>query len=419
MDSSNELRKHIADLRAVLEVTRELASNAELEPLLRTVERAALRVLECERATVFLYDPQRRELYSRMATGVDEIRFPADRGIAGEVFRTGEVVNVPDAYADPRFNPDVDRRTGYRTRNILAFPLIGYDNSTVGVLQVLNKAERSFDPWDEELVRTLGAQIGVAVQRQILLEHLAEKQRIEGDLNIAREIQQSLLPDAQPRVPGFDVAGFNQPADQTGGDCYDFMALDDGRLAITVADATGHGIGPALVIAECRALFHATISLQADLSVATRHVNRLLCEDLPDDRFVTAFFGLLSPADATIAYCSAGHGPIIRYCRAADRFEALPVHGPPLGILPDVSIDGPDVIQLDAGDMLLVVTDGFTEWQNSDGKLFGDERLMAVVRAHRDAPCEEIIARIREAVLAFSGGTPQMDDLTAAVIKKL
>ena len=353
--------KHVADLQAVLGVSRDLAAISELTPLLRNVERAALSVLECERATVFLYDPEREELFSRMATGVDEIRFPADRGIAGEVVRTGEVINVPDAYADSRFNPEIDRKTGFRTRNMITFPLLGFDNKIVGVLQVLNKSKGSFDPWDDELVRTFGAQVGVALQRQLLLEHYAEKQRIERDLSIARDIQQGLIPDKAAEVPGFDIAGWNKPADETGGDCYDYMALSDGSLALTIADATGHGIGPALVIAECRALFRATISLSNDLSQVVSRINNLLSEDLPDDRFVTAFFGLLSPQTNTLSFLSAGHGPLIQYISEKDEFVELSANAMPLGILADVPFDEPVRFHMQPGDMMVLVTDGFFE----------------------------------------------------------
>ncbi len=245
--------KQIADLHAVLDVSRELGATGELTPLLTKVELAARRVLHCERATVFLLDRAKNELYSRMATGVDGIRFSADRGIAGEVVRTREVITVDDAYKDSRFNPEIDRQTGFKTRNMITFPLFGYDDAVVGVLQVLNKTTGPFDQWDKELVRTFGAQVGVAVQRQLLLDHYAEKQKIERDLNIARDIQQGLLPQEQAKADGFDIAGWNKPADQTGGDCYDYLQLPDGALAVTIADATGHGIGPALMIAECRA----------------------------------------------------------------------------------------------------------------------------------------------------------------------
>ncbi|GMU34727.1 MAG: hypothetical protein AMXMBFR20_25990 [Planctomycetia bacterium] len=411
--------KHVVDLQAVLGVSRDLAAISELTPLLRNVERAALAVLECERATVFLYDPEREELFSRMATGVDEIRFSADRGIAGEVVRTGEVINVPDAYADPRFNPEIDRKTGFRTRNMITFPLLGFDNKIVGVLQVLNKSKGSFDPWDDELVRTFGAQVGVALQRQLLLEHYAEKQRIERDLSIARDIQQGLIPDKAAEVPGFDIAGWNKPADETGGDCYDYMALSDGSLALTIADATGHGIGPALVIAECRALFRATISLSNDLSMVVSRINNLLSEDLPDDRFVTAFFGLLSPQTNTLSFLSAGHGPLIQYFSDKDEFVELSANAMPLGIIADVPFDDPVRFHMQPGDMMVLVTDGFFEWQNEQREQFGTERMYKILRAMKDRPCSEMIESLYREVRAFAPGTPQADDLTAIIIKKL
>jgi phosphoserine phosphatase len=417
--SDGDQAGHIADLRAVLEVTRELASTSDLSALLRTVEKAALSVLECERATVFLYDRDRHELYSRLATGVDAIRFSADRGIAGQVVRTGEVIDVPDAYADPRFNPEIDRQTGFRTRNMITFPLLGFDNTVVGVLQVLNKSRGDFDPWDSELVRTFGAQVGVALQRQLLLEHFAEKKRLERDLNIARDIQQGLLPDADPCVPGYDIAGWNKPADATGGDCYDYLALPDGCLALTIADATGHGIGPALMIAECRALFRASMSLTHDLTAVVGRVNNLLCEDLPDDRFVTAFFGLLDPAAHVLSWISAGHGPLIKYLRAEDRIVELKANGMPLGIVSDVPFSEVDRFEMRPGDMMAVVTDGFFEWARPDKELFGLERTYHILRASRDRPAGEIIRTLHEAVLEFARGTPQADDLTAVVIKRL
>ncbi|MFM8705019.1 MAG: PP2C family protein-serine/threonine phosphatase, partial [Planctomycetia bacterium] len=252
--------RRIADLERLLEVARHLGATVDLDLLLEAIASAATTVLDCERATVFLYDRTAGELSSRLATGIadspiSEIRFPVTRGIAGEVARTGRVVNLADAYADPRFNPEFDRRSGFRTRNLLTVPLADHDGGIVGVLQVLNKRSGSFDDRDEQMAGFLGGQAGVAVQRQTLLGHFAEKQRIQRDLNIARDIQQGLLPKQQPAVAGFDIAGWNRPADETGGDFYDFLPLGEGGLAVIIADVTGHGIGPALVVAEVRALF--------------------------------------------------------------------------------------------------------------------------------------------------------------------
>ncbi len=410
--------KRIVNLQAVLEVSRELAAASELTPLLQKVETAARKVLECERATVFLYDREQHELYSRMATGVDQIRFSADRGIAGEVVRTGQADKVQDAYADPRFNPDIDRQTGFRTRNMITFPLRGFDDSIVGVLQLLNKATGRFEESDDELVSTFGAQVGIALQRQMLLDEYAEKQRIQADLNIARNIQQGLLPKQAPEVTGFDIAGWNQPADETGGDCYDYLFRPDGSLAVTIADATGHGIGPALMIAECRALFRATISLSDNLADVARRVNNLLCEDLPDDRFVTAFFGILSPDECKLTYLSAGHGPLLKFTRATNEVAELSANAVPLGILPNIEFDSPDEFQMEAGDMMVLITDGFFEWVNPDGEQYGIQRICDLIREFRDSTSEQIIKTLHEAVVTFTRGTVQDDDLTAVVIKK-
>ncbi len=411
--------KQIVDLQAVLEVSRELAAADELTPLLRKVEHAALKVLGCERATVFLYDASHNELYSRMATGVDDIRFSADSGIAGEVVKSGEIINVADAYADPRFNPEIDKKTGFRTRNMVSFPLRGFDASIVGVLQVLNKHDGQFDPWDHDLVEIFGAQVGVAVQRQLLLEHYAEKQRIERDLSIARDIQQGLLPKTDIKIEGFDIAGWNKPADETGGDCYDFFRLPDGRMALTIADATGHGIGPALMIAECRALFRATLSLSSNLSDITARVNGLLCEDLPDDRFVTAVFGVIEPEAANLCYISAGHGPLLKYVRERHAVESLPAHGPPLGIIQENLWTESTVFTMQSGDMMVLLTDGFFECRSKEKEQMGIDPISEIVRDHRDRPAAEIIRRIHDATLEFAGGHPQEDDLTAVIIKKL
>ena len=419
-----ETGQQIAALEHLLEVARQLGATVELDPLLEAIATAATTVLDCERATVFLYDTGTEDLYSRVATGIEdsamkEIRFPVSRGIAGEVARTGSVITLADAYADPRFNPEFDRQSGFRTRNMLAFPLRGYDSTTVGVLQVLNKRSGQFDGHDEKLVRFLGAQAGVAVQRQMLLQEYAHKQRIQRDLNIARDIQQGLLPRENPEVAGSDIAGWNQPADETGGDSFDFLPLDDGSLAITLADATGHGIGAALIMAETRALFRATARQTRDLQRVVSEVNDLLCLDLPDGKFNTAFFGFLAPAEHTVRFLSAGQGPILVYAAATGAVRELETHGLPLGIMPEAEYDAATVFQLAPGDMLVLLTDGFYEWDRPDGEQFGTERIADLIRVDHRLPAAEFIRVVYRTVVEFSAGTRQGDDLTAVIVRRV
>ncbi len=412
-DWAEENRK----LRLVLDVARRMAVTTDLDVLLHTIVEAACRVLECERATIFLYDAQRNELYSRAATGTGEIRFSADRGIAGTVVRERQAINVPDAYSDARFNPDIDRRTGFRTRNILAFPLENLDGDLIGVLQTLNKRRRPFDEGDIELARVLSAQAGVAIQRWFLLEAFAQKQRMQRDMDIARDIQQGLFPKESPRVKGYEILGWNQPADETGGDAYDFIPLDGGRLAIVLADATGHGIGSALIIAQCRALIRAMLSETHDLARVATRVNALLAGDLRDGLFVTAFIGVLDPREHRVHYISAGQGPLMLVPQhgAADLRMAT---APPLGVVGEVSYSADQSFDLNPGDVLVLLTDGFYEACDPGEELFGEDRVARLIQARRVMRLSSIIEDLHAAVKAHAGDRPQMDDLTAVLVRR-
>lgn len=409
----------VEELSLLLHVSRQLGAPIELGALMQEIERAARKVLGCERATVFLYDARKDELRSQVATGVGELRVPASKGIAGQVARTGRIGNVPDAYADPRFNPEVDRRTGFRTRNLLTVALNGQDGKRVGILQALNKKDGAFGPHDEALAQTLSAVAGVALQRQVLLDEFAEKQRLQHDLDVAARIQKALLPKSRPSVAGFDIAGWNKPAAETGGDCYDFLTLPDGRVVLMLADATGHGIGPALMVAEWRALTRAMVSVSDDVALITARVNDLLGRDLPDDRFVTAFFGLLDPPAGRITYIAAGQGPLL-HCRAADAStKLLKATALPLGIMPDMDLGPVAAVELAPGDVFLLATDGFYEWHNVAREEFGEQRVGEVILTHRHEPAEQIIEALHAAVRHFVADAPQEDDLTAILVKRL
>jgi sigma-B regulation protein RsbU (phosphoserine phosphatase) len=414
-DDSTKLR----DLQKVLEITRSMVAAADLGDLLGTIIDRSMELLAAERATLFLYDAERDQLVSRIAHKSEEIRMPADRGIAGACIRGKAVLNVPDAYADERFNRDFDRHTGFRTRNILAVPLCDYAGDLVGVLEVLNKRSGAFRAYDIALAETLAAQAGVAIQRANLIRHYLEKQRMQRALEIARQIQQGLLPEADPKLPGFDIAGFSQPADETGGDIYDFIPLDDGRLATVVADATGHGIGPALVIAETRAMLRALSGQTADVRAVLNTVNDLLAADLGDGRFVTCFLGVLDAGASCLTFASAGHGPILLYDYQADEFLQETATGVPLGVFDGVHFETVIRHELRPGDFAAILTDGLFEALDASGEQFGIDRVMELLRGRRDAPAREMVEGLRDTVMSYAGELPQADDLTAVVLRRL
>jgi len=415
---SENLDKQVADLTRLIDISRQIGVTIELDPLLKSIEEASLDVLDCERASVFLYDKQTDELFSTVATGVREIRFPADKGIAGEVAQTRKTINVPDAYQDPRFNPSVDKATGYKTRNILTLSMAGHDGQLMGVLQLLNKREASFSALDKGIAETLSSLAGVAIQRQLLLEEYAEKQKLERDLDLAREIQGDYLPTEDPQISGFDIAGWNKPAEQTGGDSFDFIPLSGDRLGLLIADATGHGVGPALMVAECRALIRALTLSTDNLSQVMSKANCVLVNDLKEGRFITACFAVLDPEQSSIEFLSAGHGPLIYFNASKDHFDELSACTLPMGILEDFQCDTTQKVCMSEGDFFVLITDGFFEWARPDGEQFGTERIFDIIRASRDKPCLEIIRILHHAVLEFGQGTPQLDDLTVVLVKK-
>ena len=243
-------------------------------------------------------------------------------------------------------------------------------------------------------------------------------ERMEHDLGIARSIQQGLLPSRSPEVDGFEVAGWSRPADQTGGDYYDWQALPDGRTVISVADVTGHGIGPALVTAVCRAYSRASFPAEEDIGENITRINQLLLEDLSGGRFVTLVVAVLDRADARVQLLSAGHGPLFLYTAADDRVRDMDAHGIPLGIAPRRGYGPAQEIVMAPGDMLILATDGFFEWANPAREFFGTERLKDVILAAKDLPVDDIIQRMYSAVLEFADGTSQQDDLTAVVLRR-
>ena len=417
MSDPTQLQRENENLRRILEIARYMAVTNDLDVLLGTIVEAACEVLDCDRATIFLYDPAANELFSRVAKGVDAIRFPADKGIAGQAAQERVCVNVPDAYVDPRFNRNVDKQTGYRTRNLLTFPLENINGDLIGVLQALNKNAGPFTPADEELARVLSAQAGVALERGRLLEEFAEKQRMQHDLEVARGIQQALFPKQNPELAGYEIAGWNKPADETGGDAYDFIPLPGGRLAIFLADATGHGIGAALVIAQARSLLRALFSVTQDLTAVAAGVNNLLADDLDPERFVTAFIGILDPRGNVLEYISGGQGPLILIDH--DHVENRNANTLPFAIMPGMEYPPPPHFEFAPGATLLLLTDGFYEAANAAGDQYGETRAIEFIRTHSNLPLTNLIEALYADIVAFTDGRPQADDLTAVLTRRI
>lgn len=405
-----------ADLSTVLDLARALAAERDLDRLLAKIVAAASSLVGAERSTLFVVDPERGELWSRVAEGASEIRLPLGRGIAGAVAASGEPVAIPDAYADPRFDPATDQRTGFRTRSILCVPLTDHEGRVVGALQALNKRDgQAFDAHDADLLTALAAQAGVALVNAQLVQRDRERLQLRRDMELARSIQRSLWPEALPEVPGWRFAAWAETCDATGGDYYDAWGHADGSADAVVGDVSGHGIGAALLMSSARAALRALRLCHDDPVALVERLDRLLYEDLADDAFMTLVLARFAP-DGALSYVSAGHDPPLVWRRAARRADALASTGLPLGMLGEAQYGCCRLPPLDAGDAVVLFSDGISEAQDASGALFTVERLREVLAATPpDAGPERMCEALVGAVRGWLGGRPPHDDMTLLV----
>jgi phosphoserine phosphatase RsbU/P len=406
-----------SDLEAILRVTRGLAAPFDLTTMLGEVVAAAKQVLAAERGSVWLYDAAANELVLEVATGIKPIRVPSGSGLVGACARERTIINVPDCYADARFDPSVDKASGYRTRCMLTLPLVDHRDELVGVMQVLNKRDGAFDGYDEVLATALAAQCAVALQRVRMTGALIEGEKMRKALEMAREVQMSTLPPSMPSLPSYDLAAMFQPAELTGGDTYDLAHAGD-KLLVVLGDATGHGIAPALSVTQMQAMLRMAFRLGADVDTAFLQVNNRLAETLADDRFITAFIGLIDPATHTLRFHSGGQGPIFVHRAATSTWDRYRPTSFPLGAMPMASVRPALSTRLSVGDVLVVVSDGVYEYENADGEQFGERRVQEVVIANRDRPMGELVDNLQRAVASFAQNAPQEDDMTAVIVKR-
>jgi len=412
--------RQVRDLNALLELTDAMAGDIQLDQLLLTIVRKTTEVMEADRSSLFLYDAETNELWSKIAEGLEikEIRFPVGIGIAGDVAKTLVPTNIPDAYDDERFNQAFDKQTGYRTKSVLCLPISNMDGDLVGVIQCLNKkGDVPFDEHDQKFLGTLGSHAAVALERARLVEAYVEKERMEEALKVAQNIQMSLLPEEAPEVKGYDIAGYNVPCDETGGDYYDYIEMPDGKLGLVIGDVSGHGLGAAMYMATSRAALRSIIMTTEDPAKALEMVNNRLTWDMSDEAFITLFFGILEPATGQLRYTSAGHEDPIIYRAATGEFEGMESTGMPLGMIDEMEFPEGQMTILNEGDIFLLTTDGVFEADNVDEEEFGHARMQQCLADFHDRSSAEITEELRRRTFEFIGEAKVRDDVTIVTLK--
>lgn len=402
----------------LLDVTRHLAVTFDLEAMLAEVVDAGTYVLDAEMGSLWMFDAHSEELVVKVPTLDPPARIAAGEGLVGECMNSGQIINVADAYADPRFRGAIDKATGFKTRTILNVPLFGDDESPIGVMQLLNKRGAKFDQQDEVVAAALAAQCAVALHRARMTDALQAKERLDEEVSVAREIQISTLPTDMPQVSGYDLWGDFCPANHAGGDLFDLVMLD-GQLFMLLGDATGHGFGPALSATQMQAMLRVAFRLGANLDEAYTQVNNQLAEDLPDDRFITAFAGFLDPTAHEVSFHSGGQGPILHY-RAAT--ESIEWHKPttfPVGAMEVESVGAAHKLSLAPGDILGLISDGVYEYENPLGELFGDNRVADIVIRNAAGSMADLSAELLAGIRAYGDGAEQKDDVTTVLVRRL
>ena len=419
---SDKPSREVRNLNALLDVAKALGAEMQLDNLLPVIISKTTEVIDAERSSLFIYDEETNEMWSKVAEGMDskEIRFPVGIGIAGDVAKTLKTVNIPDAYKDDRFNPAFDKETNYRTKSILCMPMLNNDGALVGVVQVLNKKDGStFDDKDESLLEALSVQAGVAIQRARLLEAFVEKQRIQESLKLAADIQMGMLPKDFPAFPDrddFDLFASIIPAKEVGGDFYDFFLIDDDHLCFIIGDVSGKGVPAALFMAVTKTHVAASTIPGKEPSDILIRANYELCKENDQGMFCTIFYGILNTKTGEVRYSNGGHNPpyLVRADGSNEQLEGT--EGIALGVMDGMDF-GVNTFTLGKGEAIYLYTDGVNEAMDDGGNEYSYERLEEFLKRSKGQSTTDIVNGSLDDVRDFVKNAEQSDDITVLTVR--
>ncbi len=407
-------------LALLYRLSQTFNSSLDLYEVLNRVMDEVIAVTRAERGFVMLHEADGKPVF-RVARGMDQNtlddpQFQVSRSVVERVAHDGQPVVTSDAQKDDRFSM---RRSvmALGLRSILCVPLTIRDK-ILGVVYVDNRLQVGiFTQPDLELLTSIASSAAIAIENARLYQVAVEKGRMERELQVAREVQTSLLPRETPQVPGWEFAARWHPARQVAGDYYDFIPLDGGKLGMVIADVTDKGMPAALFMALTRSIIRASMSRASSPADGIAHANRLICADASGGMFVTLFYATLDPATGEFTYVNAGHNPPL-LCRPDGQMTELTRTGMALGVFEDAPFEQ-RMVRLDPGDFILLYTDGVTEPVDADDVEFGVERLQRIVLDNCRAPAGDVLAAVEQAVGDFTAAAPRFDDTTMMIAKRL
>lgn len=411
-----EVKKEALEKHIMYEIGKKLSSSLELDELLREILDSMKQVVSYDAGGIFLVDPKSGDLKSIHSVGYDpelenNLNLKTGQGLIGHVASTGESLIVPDVSGDSRYVG------GSRsTRSEILVP-IKIDDRLIGVLNLESSQLNAYNSSSLALMDAFASQAAISLERARSHQSMLDARKIEEQLNVAREIQQSFLPKTRPIIPEYDISGTNIPSGQVGGDYYDFLRIVEGHLGIAIADVSGKGIPAALIMASFRASLIAEIRNNYSIRTICSKVNSLLCESVEPGNFVTAVYGVLDFRNHILTFANCGHNlPVL--LRNNGDVEYLSEGGPVLGVTTS-GIFQERALVVNPGDICVWYTDGVTEVFDRKGEEFGLERLIELLRRNREKTSIEIQEAVLSAVKPFASPEYVFDDLTMVVFKRL
>lgn len=407
-------------LRMLLDITRKISRSLDLDEVLKLVMDTLESVIDYDAAGIYVLAPavagQPAKFRAQALRGYDtealgKLQLLIGQGLIGYAAGTGKAVIVPDVAQDARY---LNARAA--TRSEMVAPIIA-NEQVVGVFDIESDALNAYDADDLEVLQLLAAQVAIIIEKVMLHEHLVHKQRLQAQLEIARQVQLELLPHADPQLNGFDISAYNFSTEEVSGDYYDWVKLSSDEIGVVIADVSGKGVPAALLMAFLRASLRAALHIGYAPHVALSKVNALLKESVESHQFVTAIHGVLDITTHTLAYANAGHNPpllidakgVARYITAGNL---------PLGMFPR-AVYHEHFLRLASGSTLVLYTDGLTEATNPDGLEFGRERLAEAVRNLNGLAAKELVHALHQTLTEWTQGRGADDDVTLFIIKAL
>jgi serine phosphatase RsbU (regulator of sigma subunit) len=399
-------------LTALVEIMQNLGKALSLDDVLSKILASLFKIfLQADRGFIVLEQPDGKLIprwtKARREDNADSIRI--SRTICRQVMDAKEAVLSADAANDQRFDMS-QSMADFRIRSMMCAPLIDSEGKALGVLQIDTLDQRKrFQAEDLELFVSVASQASVAIQNAQLFEQSLKQREVERDLQLAREVQQGFLPDRKPEIPGFEFYDYYQPADQIGGDYFDYIVLPNGRLAVVVADVVGHGVAAALLMAKLSAETRYALLSEANPAAAITRINERLCQQQAH-RFVTMVLVVIDPKTAKGQVVCAGHMPPIH--RKADGSIVEPGEkcaGLPLGITDAMGYEQEE-FALRSGETLTLYTDGINECADASGAMYSIDRLRQHI-VKSSTPPDELGTLIISDVRRFLGKELQNDDM--------